>query len=76
MVSKGDEGVGDAFGAAAVAVGVGDAAVALGDGVAVGAADGALATTENKAKMIANNDCMYFLRTIAVLRSEAQRDLR
>ncbi|HLJ83800.1 MAG TPA: hypothetical protein VKT51_06495 [Candidatus Eremiobacteraceae bacterium] len=56
--------MGDALGAAAVAVGLGDGAGALGEGEASGAADAALPTIENKAKMIANNDCMYFLRTI------------
>jgi len=64
MFAKGDDGVGDAFGAAAVAVGLGDGATALGDGAAAGAGDAALPISDNKAKMIAKNDCMLFLQAI------------
>ena len=56
--------MGDAFGAAAVAVGLGDGAAVVGDGAAAGADDALLPTSDNKAKMIANNDCMLFLQAI------------
>jgi hypothetical protein len=58
--------VGDAFGAAAVAVvfGEGAGADAPDVGALVGAGDATLPTDESKAKIIANNDCMRILRAM------------